>query len=770
MLKTKIFLALLFSLTMQGLGQVGIGEWRDHLSYREGISVCKAGTKVYCAAFPSVFVFDEADNSLEKLSKSDGLSDLGVKTIAYSEDHRMVIMGYDNGNIDLIVNNQIINVPDIKRSYISADKGIYQILVDGDLAYLSAGFGVVQLDLIKRELKETFSFGPLGTYLAVNEVSILSDSIWAATQEGIYVGALKDNLADFQNWIKVSALPSGNFNTVVNYQDRLFTNFFTGLGQDTLYQYMGGVWTKASPGTNYTNREIRSLHVTGENLIICYDEYLDVLNSTLSVVQSIFDYGTGTAPSPSQVIKDGSAYWVADRNQGLARVVNNYNGSAYTPSGPYFSDSWGMAYANGNIWVTSGNVSPNFKYNLQQKGISRYNSNEDQWTTYLGNANLDMVNSPHDIVVDPKNPDHLFIASFGDGVIEFKDEKVVKVHDETNSTVQTYPGWFLKGIGGVCFDNNGVLWASNSYTESKPLLAFKDTSWYSYSLNVSNSFDNVLVKNIAVDQFNNKYIIYYQSGIYVFNENGTLGDNSDDNHTLIKTGEGSGNLPTNEVHAIAFDEDGKFLIGGASGLLVINSTSDIFNPGGAEAERIIIDQEDGAAYLLGEEVINSITIDQANRKWIGTANNGIYLISADLQREISHFTAENSPLLSNYIVDIVVNEQSGEVFISTDKGLCSYMAGVNDNADYDGPVYAFPNPVPPNFTGEIGIRGLPNNSEVKITDISGNLIFETTATGGIASWDGKSISGEKAQSGVYIVFASTLDGSEKEVTKILFIN
>ena len=163
-------------------------------------------------------------------------------------------------------------------------------------------------------------------------------------------------------------------------------------------------------------------------------------------------------------------------------------------------------------------------------------------------------------------------------------------------------------------------------------------------------------------------------------------------------------------------------------------------------------------------------MDGGNRKWIGTASGGAYLLSEDGQETIHHFTAENSALLSNTIFDIEIFGSTGEVFFATDRGLVSFIGDATDNEEYTGPTYAFPNPVRPDYDGLIGIRGLVENAEVKITDITGNVIYETISEGGTATWDGKSLNGKRAQTGVYIVFSVNDEGTEKKVAKILFIN
>jgi hypothetical protein len=202
---------------------------------------------------------------------------------------------------------------------------------------------------------------------------------------------------------------------------------------------------------------------------------------------------------------------------------------------------------------------------------------------------------------------------------------------------------------------------------------------------------------------------------------------------------------------------------------VIYNTENLFS-GAINAEQVLI-QEDGVwRHLLEADRVTAIAIDGGNKKWFGTDGNGVYQMSEDGKTQLKHFTAENSPLLSNKIIDITIDEKMGDVFFATDKGIVSYKGTATDGAAANGDVYAYPNPVKPDFIGTIGIINLVDNALIKITDVSGNVVHETKAEGGQATWNGKLANGDRAATGVYLVFISNGDGTEKAVTKILFIN
>jgi hypothetical protein len=194
----------------------------------------------------------------------------------------------------------------------------------------------------------------------------------------------------------------------------------------------------------------------------------------------------------------------------------------------------------------------------------------------------------------------------------------------------------------------------------------------------------------------------------------------------------------------------------------------VFYPPSLEPQKIIISQEGAFQYLLETEVVTAITVDGANRKWIGTENAGVFLFSADGQEQLLHFTAENSPLFSNNIYAITIDGKTGQVYIGTDKGLLSYQGDAVEGEEECSDVEVYPNPVSSGYAGPIAIKGVAANSTVKITDVSGNLVFETQALGGQAVWYGANLSGERVSTGVYLVFAMDQEGEETCTAKLLF--
>jgi hypothetical protein len=228
------------------------------------------------------------------------------------------------------------------------------------------------------------------------------------------------------------------------------------------------------------------------------------------------------------------------------------------------------------------------------------------------------------------------------------------------------------------------------------------------------------------------------------------------------------------VYSVNEDIDGNIWVGTIAGPVVYYSPYDIIDrEDDIIGTQILIPRNDGtnlADPLLKGEKINCIVIDGANRKWLGTEKSGAFLMSEDGKQEIFKFNSENSPLFSDNVRSIAINDDNGEVFFGTDKGILSFKGQATKGGEEYQDVYVYPNPVRENYRGDITVTGLVANVNVKITDISGNLVYETQALGGQAIWDGKNFSGERVSTCVYLVFCSNEDGTKTYVTKLLFIH
>jgi ligand-binding sensor domain-containing protein len=275
---------------------------------------------------------------------------------------------------------------------------------------------------------------------------------------------------------------------------------------------------------------------------------------------------------------------------------------------------------------------------------------------------------------------------------------------------------------------------------------------------------------IVIDDNNYKWIIIAKGGgLLCFDHGSSVENTGDDRWKKFSTGAGAGNLPGDIVFCSVKDKNGFLWVGTNNGIGVIQCPQDVFSAQGCDAIWPIVQQGNFAGYLFKAEEVRSIAVDGADRKWVAT-KKGVWLISATGEEVIYQFTEENSLLLSNDVKQIAIDGKTGEVFFATAKGICSFRSTATEGGEKNEEVTVFPNPVPPGYSGSIGIKGLVNNAIVKITELDGRLVYQTRAQGGQAVWNGRDYKGRKVSSGVYLVLVSNEERTEKKAAKIVFIN
>jgi len=390
---------------------------------------------------------------------------------------------------------------------------------------------------------------------------------------------------------------------------------------------------------------------------------------------------------------------------------------------------------------------------------------------------LDRKFKIHDFVcvaIDPRDSRHVYAGSWGSGLFEFYDDKVVNVYNGYNSTLQAPSGLedYEVDVGGLCFDDEGTLWVTNSSAANVLSVLMADgETWKSFNLGqLAVGASNIEVGDIAIDHYGQKWILLRGAKMLVFTDNYTIDNTGDDDAKILTSSIGNGALPGSRVFSFAVDNEGEVWIGTDEGVAVFYTPENIFTNYDFDADEILVDYDGYTQPLLISETVTSITVDGANRKWFGTDRAGVFLLSEDGLEEVYHFTETNSSLLANSVSDIAINHTNGEVFFATSSGLISFKSTATAGGETNTNVYAYPNPVREDYDGVIAVKGLVTNADIKITDVSGTLIYETKAEGGQAIWDGRNFNGRKAATGVYLVFISNEDGSETIVTKILIIN
>jgi hypothetical protein len=759
---TLLFFCCFFQLLAQ---DIAIGQWRDHLAYNRATSVAIAGEKVYCAADGNLFLFDKRDGTTQRQTKVEGLSDVGAKKVAYSKAEKTLVVVYSNTNIDLITDNEIYNLPDIKNKNFAGDKTINNVFVLDQFAYLACGFGIVKLDLRKREIKETWYVGNNGD-LAINDVTYDGTHYYALTKVGVFKGnGSSAFLSDNTQWKRDTLLPATNHNSCTFFSNKVFVNEVVGSdnGMIRWFDAANNLWVKLDSTIDYGCFSLRS---NEEYLLISFGGSVNLYNSSLQFMGFKGGYGNGSAPREAAM--EGEELWIADNNNSLVRgKINSSNYFITKPSGPSTNKVYDLSTAGGRIYIAPGDQDQWGKqYN--NDGISIFENNE--WKVVDGYYIQSQANNASDVLVvtpDPKDTGRFFAAAWGSSIIAFRNRAIESIINNRNSSLDTIPGYSFVGVAGLAFDPAGNLWCTNSLVPNGIVVFNNQTkSWDRFF--TQNLTGNFRISKIIVNQLNQKWMIMPDGGgLLAFDENGTIGNKSDDKLKKLGFGEGNGGLPGNDVTSIAEDKNGEIWVGTNEGIAVFYTPGSVFDDSNWEAQKILIEQGGYVENLLENEVVTAIAVDGANRKWIGTATSGVYLMSPDGTRELIHFTEANSPLFSDYIRAIAINGESGEVFFATSKGLLSYKYTATEPDTAFTDVYAYPNPVKGDFDGVIAIKGLVRDCDVKISDVSGNLVYTTKALGGQAVWNGQNFSGSKVRSGVYMVYLTNPDGSQRLATKIL---
>lgn len=777
MRKTILFLfTVIYALQLNA--QRSMGTWQDYLSFINATKVAVSDEKVFCVTEGGLFYYSLQDNSVNKFSGVISLSDFGIKTIAFSKQNNVLIVAYKNSNIDLVYESGVvINLSDIKRKAITGDKTINNILFFGKEAYLACGFGIVVLNLDRQEVKDTYFIGEGGSSIAVNDIETDGQFFYAATDKGILKADVNgSNLLDYKNWNKIEAIPHSNnkFSQLAIHAGKLVANYTPDeYNQDELYILNGNNWSSYLPQINYAH----DIQVNNDYLIVVSRAEVYVVNNSHSIIGMINTYQVGEQnivpikPRSAGISNEGSI-WIADYENALIRLAGE-NFEAIFPAGPVDNKMFSMNSNGNDIWITPGGRNDSWGNTWQEPKIQLFRNGK--WKYFTKNQYPELADF-FDVVcvaIDPADPEHIFVGSWGGGILEFRGDEFISRYTHKNSPLQTaLPPDDLEHyvrIGGLDFDSQGNLWITNSEVSENLVKLSPGGEWEKFVL--AEVANNRNIGQVLVTKNDDKWILVPRGhDAYVVDKTGAT------KKRLLVTsyfnnGENEIFNRMNDVYSIAEDNEGVIWVGTSKGVAVYSNPTRIWDIDNFYASQPSLDLKDGLYHpLLETETVTAIAVDGANRKWLGTKNSGVYLISENGEEEVLHFTSENSPLLSNNITALTINQKNGEVFIGTDEGLISYMGDATGGNDAYENVYVFPNPVRETYFGPVTIAGLIENTDVKITDISGNLIFNTTSLGGQAVWDGNNLNGNRVKTGVYLVFCNDKSGEQTHIAKLLFIN
>lgn len=767
-------LILLLILTLSGVARAeGTGSWRSYLSYYNTTQVEETNQSVFALANGSLFSYGKEDQSLRFYSMQNGLNGNAISHIKYNGSTESLIITYSDGNIDLLGSNGTYNIPFLQTNTQVNDKSINSIFIYKEYAYLSMKIGIVVINMRKKEITDTYRLND-----EIKSVCIKGERIYAATSSGMISASTKDNLLDSNKWSEV-AINTTAFEAKQISRLELFNNTICMLVNGKGVYYLRD---DMSAGNLCIDSSIKDIKVCGKNLLANTSKSVYICSS-LTSVKSV---ATGTINGVSS--RNGSSFWIAAGADGLVgmklngdKMVVEVSNLVSLEDSPKRNFCDFMTFQQGKLLVAGGG---RWADRFNRPGTLMVLEN-DKWFNFDESAvtkkSKIRFSDVTSVAVDPKDPNHYFASTWGEGVYEFKDNEYINLHNRKNSTLAsaTSDGSLnYTRVEGLKFDKEGNLWMTNTAQNSCINVLKSDGTWKALKSDAYNILNNqTLVDKLLITSKGYKWVNIPRGNVavVVFYDNGTIDDTSDDVVNLFsdfKLNRPNGeSISVNGYYCIAEDKNGMIWIGTNRGPIICPVPDyAITNPEKVYATRIIRSiQDDIPTYFMDNMKVTAIAVDGGNRKWLGTEGNGVFLVNEDGSETIENFTTENSPLLSNKINSIAINDNTGEVFFGTENGIISYMSDASEGREDYSDVYAYPNPVRPEYDDKVVITGLMSDSNVKITDVAGNIVYQAKSYGGQLTWNCRNHSGSRVASGVYLVLASTPEAKESVVTKIMVI-
>ncbi|WP_345193358.1 ABC transporter substrate-binding protein [Algibacter agarivorans] len=755
--------------------------WKGHFSYNEIKAIAQGNNKIYAAGDNAIFSLDTQSNEIKEVTTVNGLSGESISTIYYSEDYELLVIGYDNGLIEIAFDNdtEILTIVDIidKPTIPPNDKKINHFNGYQNVVYISTNYGISVFDLERLEFGDTYFIGNGGSQIQVSETSVFGDYLYATCLGGNGIRKAQvssPNLIDYQNW---QSITSGNWVSIETQENKLYAIN----SNRKIYQIVNDVINEEF---TYSDLPLSMISVNG-NLVVSTQNNVFVYDSNFNIISQVaieadFDTKYTTATIDLEHI------YIGTKDFGMLKTPlnNSVIFEEIRPNGPLLNTPFSIEAERDGLWVTFGGYSSRYVPSSKKYGVSHLEGEIWKNIPYDSLFNSRNLNS---ISINPLNTEQVFINSFQDGMVEIINNEPIIRYDQTNSGLESLvlpgvPNYISLRLSGSTFDRNGLLWTTTSFLK-KPLKSYQPSSgqWKSYDftdlipdpLNQNLGFSDIVIDNSEI-----KWIGSFNFGLIGFNENNS--------NPIIKSIKGDvENFPSFNVTALALDKRNQLWIGTDSGLRVLFNTSNFFNDDDVRVEEIIIEEDGIAKELLFQQTITDIKVDGSNNKWIGTADSGLFYFSSDGQNTIFHFTKDNSPLPSNTINDIALDEANGIVYIASNKGLVSFLSGGSSPFEDLQSAYAYPNPVRPTFNivdEKVKIKDISENVNIKITDIEGNLVAEAQSRtnqryngfnleidGGTAYWNGRNFANNVVASGVYLVMLSDLDTFETKVLKLMVV-
>ncbi|MGV0939386.1 type IX secretion system anionic LPS delivery protein PorZ [Empedobacter sp. ULE_I140] len=750
-MKTKLFIFITMIFTSLNAQNDKV-RWTDLFSYNNVKLLEEVNGVIYCGTENGIFLFNPQNPTSDwiKLNKTNFLNNVGVSVMAYDIDSDSFLVGYENGGLDLLKSGESTMVLDIKWNGFSGDKKVNHIFINDGIAFISGAFGIVSFDLKEEEFKETTRTNTA----VVNDATINGTTLYIATDKGIYSSELSDknlNNPDFTNRkIWKEEIVGQNVTNIELFENEIYYSVNNEL--------------KLLRGTSTPFNLIKELKSSNGKLIITQNNQISVFKGDN---YPLIDED-GNEINFNSGIFINNIYFGGSVNHG---IINLSNHKEFYPDGPFNNKAWSVTTKNGKVWIAPGGT---LGYgNVLDNSDGFYYYNVKQWNNFRSKDIFDIRDvlriAPH----PDKNNNTFIVSSFNKygrdvngrtDLLEFDPTKFEFVNNYKPDRIisNQFPS---SRISGLAYDKLGNLHIGASFPDGK---SPDYNSVYYLERNANGTWNNISVDKASAivaltPDFSDIYT-YYPSG----REGGGVAV-LDKNYQIVTTLTTSNKLPINNVLTVANDRSNNLWIGTQQGLVVLYGADNAVSSNNIIAEPVVIIQDGIPEALLTDVGIYAIKVDNANNKWIATNGAGVYYVSDSGESTKLHFTSKNSPLPSDVVYDVSIDESTGKVYFATEKGVVSYNGDVSTEANNFNNAIAYPNPYRPEYKGNVTIKNLPNRALVKITDIVGNLLFEKKAEGGIVEWNTNNAKGKPVASGIYLVLMTNADGTETKTLKIAVV-
>ena len=797
-MKKQLFSVLISLISLTSFAQTIGGDWKIYPRYTAITQMEQTPNKVYLVSGNNLYSYDKNNLDTYIYTSRNKLNDNKVSKIFYNREGKYLVITYDTGNIDLLYDNgKIVNVPYIKDAVLNYSSNINDVTFDSDFIYIATKFGIVVYDEKNHKVKSSNIYGK-----DISLISCVGEYIVIDYNHALYYLHKKGIYETFDNFTKIS---SGYWIEDMEGLNNNMLLFRT--TENTIF-----IFNLDFEKNNYSRIDIDA-EKNNSKLIYGKDAYYYINNNVIYTVSLDGEKSTcSTLPSeiashtisiwdnPNEVWA-GNANGVGNYNiagDTLTTIVDGFKPESLTIDYPFFFTS----DKKGKVYVSNHGESKYFEF----KGT--------WWDSYINTIDIDgkieditpvglevthyanpaSIYNRNDgrfydtfkLVIDPEDDETYYIGTYWEGVYKVKNGKMLShYYSATSSLIEIYGCRVI----ALCFDKENNLWCTNEVNANtnSPCLHFlpaearkKETTtvedWTPIQLG---SFVGGRDARLLICEKSNMIFICdgnHSSPVVAYDTKGTYSDTTDDEFYLWDSfiDQDGKTYDVYRTSALCEDEQGRVWIGTSNGVIEITDPSKALDPT-MTVKRLKLKNDNGEGYsdyLLDALHVTSIAVDENNRKWISTINSGVYYVSEDGDKIYEHFTADNSYLPGGEVYNVYVHPMTGSVFMGTQNGLVEYNSKSSSASEDFSNVYAYPNPVKPNYTGWITIKGLMNNSYVKIIDNTGNVLYTTTSIGGIITWDGCDVNGNRVKAGVYNVYASQAPNQQfiKPVTKIVVID